>query len=931
MKRLFLLTPLLIIGVLLVGATAPVLAALKPSGDGKDHIVVTLTGTNSPSQYTVKGTQSIGGQTTTSEFTLSGSSFTSGGFIAPSGPCQDTATTNNYTIHISVYNSADKLVGSDPFSLCSQPGGPYIFADSIHVGAVSQDPASFMVESLTYKSAAGNQVAYGSGTKATLVGGPSHKSYPVKFDDQGNSQTVHDLQAGTYTFTADYNPNNPSDSQNKHYTKTVTIKAGQAYVLNGLPATSDSSSGKDTDTAPECEASGFSLSWILCPIFNMFSDTAHWIFQSIVQPFLITTPISTDPNDPSYQIWSNFRIYGDIFLVIALLVIVFGQAIGGGLVDAYTAKKVLPRLLAAVILINLSLYIVAFMVDITNVLGAGISNIMTAPLTHCSSTQISNGNCWDFRLSNTDIASVFGVGLIGFIIGSTAIVGFLGALFFGGGAAIGTAVLTALLVSLPMIIAAIGVFITLIFRKGLILFLVLVSPVAFALYCLPNTERYFKRWWELLVEALLVYPIVIIIFGVADILTITILSANNISPSSFTSHLTLDASRTLALIVAFFLQFLPLLAIPFAFRFASGALRRIYDAATTAGAKANQLANNRREQAKMDWKSNTLAARARSYQGMQALGGKDTSKLGIGRRLANMGARRAGGYNIEALMSAARAEKAKQVNDQIATGRDEEIRGLTVNKAKALKGRSLIAAGRDTNGDTIWRDGANNEVVSGAALENYDYRVGADGSREFQSLGGAWVSEGAVDAGQRRWGRDQFAQQAALSYEMRKGVTDGQRSRIKNGYMDLATSQGGWGMSGGEARGAWQGSAFENQNTNLEYKYTKFNDDGSQGFDYDQYVTEIDEKRGSYNMSQMDASSIDRLTQAWGRAGDNPEQQAKLKRIAETMQDRMTRARTGGPEVAGGGEGEAGGQQATALGPGHVSERMSEFVRTVLP
>jgi len=728
-------------------------------------------------------------------------------------------------------------------------------------------------------------------------------------------------------------------------TNTTSCKTGYAGGSNDRPSnattvgtqsavdaangTSSGSSGKDTDTTPECEASGFSLAWILCPIFNMFSDTAHWIFQSVVQPFLITTPISTQPDDPSYQIWSNFRIYGDIFLIIGLLVIVFGQTIGGGVVDAYTAKKVLPRLLAAAILINLSIYIVAFLVDITNVLGEGVSNLLTAPLTHCSSAQISGGNCWDFRLSNTDIVSVFGVGLIGFIISSTAIVGFLGALFFGGGAAIGTAALTALLVSLPMIFAAIGVFITLIFRKGLILFLVLISPVAFALYCLPNTEKYFRRWWELLIEALMVYPIVIVIFGVADILTITILSANNISPSSLSGHLALDASRTLALIVAFMLQFLPLLAIPFAFRFASGALRRIYDAATTAGAKANQLANNRREQAKMDWKSNTLAARARSYQNLQGLGARDTSRLGIGRRLANMGARRAGGYNIEALMSAARAEKAKQLNDQIATGRDEEIRGLTVNKAKALQGKKFLkAAGTDANGDTIWRDGATNEVVSGAAMEQYDYRVNENGSRDFQSLGGAWVGEGAVDAGHRRWGRDQLAQQAALSYEMRKGITDNQRARIKNQYLDLATSSSGWGMSGSEARGAWVGSSFENQGTNLEYKYTKFNSDGSVGTDYDGLVTEIDEKRGSYDMSRMDAGTIDRLTDAWAGSAGNPERQAKLHRIALTMQDRMQRAGTG-PEVTPGEDGQPG-MQAAALGAGHVSQRMSEFVDTVL-
>ncbi len=45
----------------------------------------------------------------------------------------------------------------------------------------------------------------------------------------------------------------------------------------------------------------------------------------------------------------------------------------------YTAKKTLPRLLIAAILINLSIYIVAAAVDITNVIGAGLSEILLSP------------------------------------------------------------------------------------------------------------------------------------------------------------------------------------------------------------------------------------------------------------------------------------------------------------------------------------------------------------------------------------------------------------------------------------------------------------------------------------------------------------------------------------------------------------------------
>ena len=80
---------------------------------------------------------------------------------------------------------------------------------------------------------------------------------------------------------------------------------------------------------------------------------------------------------------------------------------------------------------------------------------------------------------------------------------------------------------MPAVLGLLTAFITLILRKAIILALVLVSPVAFALYCLPNTEKYFKKWWDFLVQTLIVYPIVVVIFAVSDILSVTVMNANS--------------------------------------------------------------------------------------------------------------------------------------------------------------------------------------------------------------------------------------------------------------------------------------------------------------------------------------------------------------------------------------------------------------------
>lgn len=379
--------------------------------------------------------------------------------------------------------------------------------------------------------------------------------------------------------------------------------------LAGL--TQGSAPGSDHSNNVTCDTGGFGINWILCPVFNSVAGISGWLFSNIVQPFLRTTPISTDPSDTTYKIWSNFRVYGDIFLVIALLVVVFGQSLGGGLIDAYTAKKVLPRLLAAAILINLSIYVVAALVDITNILGGGIGNIMTAPLKGAGAFNISPSGVQGgeiLGLSGVGIIGGLGAGVLGLLASASAIANF--------------AVFIALFVIMPVVFGLLAAFLTLVVRKAMILALILVSPIAFALYCLPNTEQYFKKWWELLIQTLAVYPIVIIFFAVADILSVTIMQANG-------------SANVIAPIISFVLQFLPLLFIPYAFRLAGGAIERMHEAITTGHKRMQENIkgnpndpNSLRNRAKRNVSSSLVRQRAQNYRSLKGRGR-------VGRRLAS--------------------------------------------------------------------------------------------------------------------------------------------------------------------------------------------------------------------------------------------------------------------------------------------------------
>ncbi len=378
------------------------------------------------------------------------------------------------------------------------------------------------------------------------------------------SHTItHDMGRVTIAF----NGENVSGEAGKCIPKIYNVEGG------GCPEDDpdDPTTGGTTDVDGEgdqnitCEVKWNNpLTWIMCPIFNGMADLTDWMFKSLIEPFLYVSPVNTDPNEPAFQAWSSFRVYANILLIVAMLVIVMGQALGGGLVDAYTAKKVLPKLLAAAILINLSVYAINLMIDITNIIGKGIGNLIYAPFK-------SSMGSFDLGLGQGGLAAAAGVG--GIVAGAGAITSFVGAATVGLGS---VAPFVGLFMILPAAIAIMGVFATIVIRQGLILFLIISSPIAFCLYALPNGEQYFKKWWDLLFKTLMMYPIIVIIFCMADVLSITVLKASGNGGT---------VSGGVAAIVAFVLQFLPLFLIPFAFKLAGGAVASIYGAISSTGKK----------------------------------------------------------------------------------------------------------------------------------------------------------------------------------------------------------------------------------------------------------------------------------------------------------------------------------------------------------
>ncbi len=387
--------------------------------------------------------------------------------------------------------------------------------------------------------------------RSDITGGPGFPGADTVLTTLSNDANVNGIQLET-VFQA------ITDEECESTIATDTAVAASSAGALGT--------GEGDDNAT-CEANGNPMSWLFCPLINGLATAADKTFELLIVPLLRTKPIDFEnvSEDITFQVWSSFRILGNIILVIALLILVFGQSIGGGLLDAYTAKKMAPRILTAAILINLSIYIVALLSDLTNVLGAGMQALITAPVEDAGRLTIAFG-------AGSQAAGLLGLNALA------------GAAFLVIGAGGGPTLLLFLLlfVLLPAFIAMLGVFITLILRRGLILFLIVISPIAFALYVLPATEQYFRKWWSLLTKTLLIYPFIAAVFAIADVLSALLAPGNSTSQDNIVSK---GAAGLISEFAAVVITVIPMFLIPFSFKIIGGALATLYAAITSPGRK----------------------------------------------------------------------------------------------------------------------------------------------------------------------------------------------------------------------------------------------------------------------------------------------------------------------------------------------------------
>lgn len=494
---------------------------------------------------------------------------------------------------------------------------------------------------------------------------------------------------------------------------TAVCSAGQTVDANGDPCQQP---GGDETTS--CAIDG--IGWVICPVITFVSTITDTAFTFLSDSFLQIQPNVVSGAQDS---WSTIRNLANVLFVVVFLIIIFSQLTGQGVTN-YGVKKMLPRLIVAAILVNLSFLICQIAVDLSNILGKGLYDLFGV----LQSSDLSQA----YNPANTGVNGVGGW--------TTIIVGGAGVL--AGGVAlllsISIPVLLASLVAILMIV------LILILRIALIVILTVVAPLAFVAFLLPNTENLFKKWMKTFTSLLLVYPIIGVVFGGG------VLAAQIINNAA--STITDSTIQTLMQITALGVAVIPFFVVPSLLKGSLNSLGTIGTKLSNLSGKANSRVGSRVKtttrlgEAASSIPQRFAGARARRRVNSRLQKSFDSSRLG-----------RAIGSDRGAAVAAAttakiRAEEIDNAEKQIAA------LGLSQDQRQSLAlGRDV----RDASGKIIMRGrGAAREAavkIQGQTgkhdqiRELIDARMGGDLSKTLASSLAqhpnkpAWAGAGALE------------------------------------------------------------------------------------------------------------------------------------------------------------------------------------------
>lgn len=261
----------------------------------------------------------------------------------------------------------------------------------------------------------------------------------------------------------------------------------------------------------DCQDSLGAVSWLVCPTTGKIAEAVDWLYDKI-ENILVINPIEAKDGMPIYEIWKYCRGLTNIVFIIFLLVVIYSQLTGVG-ISNYGLKKALPKLIVAAVMVNLSFLVCQLGVDVSNIVGNSLRGVFTAVQDSAiASMEITPEAAESMNLAYSQLYGVLAGGSV-LTIGAAFISFETGAIWM------------LIPIVLGAIVAVASGLITIALRQAVVALLVMVAPLAIVANILPNTEKWFKKWKDLLIQMLIFYPMFSLLFGASSLAGFAIIAS----------------------------------------------------------------------------------------------------------------------------------------------------------------------------------------------------------------------------------------------------------------------------------------------------------------------------------------------------------------------------------------------------------------------
>lgn len=315
-----------------------------------------------------------------------------------------------------------------------------------------------------------------------------------------------------------------------------------------IAASSNATSPENEDpAATRCAVEG--IGWIICHPSRFIAQGMDKVYEWI-NGFLTVKPLTDDTDSGIFKAWEIAKNVANAMFVLAFLVIIYSQITSYG-ISNYEIKKMIPKLILVAVLVNISYFICAIAIDVSNILGDSVQKALIDIRNTVTSYSASGGLDFSFENVTEYVLSAGTIGVAGFAGAAT-----LASATGGSIVSLVFLLLPALVAGILSVIVALAILAA---RQAIITVLIVVSPLAFVAYLLPNTEKWFEKWRGLLTTMLLVFPMFSLLFGGSQLASALIIQ---------------NTDQLSVVILALFVQVAPLVVTPFLIQFSGSLLSR---------------------------------------------------------------------------------------------------------------------------------------------------------------------------------------------------------------------------------------------------------------------------------------------------------------------------------------------------------------------